>query len=313
MEIKSVLITGGYGNLGSWLTAYFVKKGYQVTTLAKKKRPILTELNVDFLACDIADERSCKQALSNKHFDLVLHTASVNDGFVEDYAELALKVNAWGTRNVLEAMKANCPKHFIYFSTFQVYGKYAGSIDEQTPLETKNDYGLTHLFAEGYVKKYGFTHKLPYSIIRLTNSYGAPKDLDSSKWYLILNDLSKAAFERREIILKSNGKAPRDFIWMGDVCEAIEKLGLHGPTLDTYNISGEHTLQMIDVAKYVQEAYLEDFNELLPIQTNQDDRTEFPEGLSVSSQKLRKIISFGSNEPKFKSEAKQIFNLLNKK
>ena len=309
MEVKNVLITGGLGNLGSWLTSHFVSRGYEVAVLARNKRPILGDLDFEYISCDISSAEDCTHALNGRYFDLVIHAASVNDGFVDDYAHLSLQVNTWGTRNILEALKSNPPGHFVYFSTFQVYGKYAGHITEDTPLETKNDYGLTHLFAEGYVKQYGFSSKIPYTIIRLTNSYGCPKDMNSSKWYLILNDLSKMAFEKKEVALKSNGQAPRDFIWMGDVCEVIEKLGKNGPTNDTFNLSGQLTFRMIDIARFVKEAYAEKYGEDLPLKTNTDDQSSFPDGFSVSSDKLRELIPF-SCEPHFKEEAQKIFEII---
>jgi UDP-glucose 4-epimerase len=309
MVTKKVLITGGLGNLGSWLTTHFASKDYQVTVLAKTRRPILLDIPFEFMQCDLTDESTLNKTINGAYFDLVIHAGSVNDGFVADYAKLALEVNAWGTRNLLEALKGNPPGHFIYFSTFQVYGKYAGAISEETPLETKNDYGLSHLFAEGYVKQYGFTSKIPFTIIRLTNSYGAPKDPDSSKWYLILNDLSKSAFLKKEIRLSSNGQAPRDFIWMGDVCKVIEKLENHGPTNQTYNLSGQLTYRMIDIAGFVQQAYHQFFGEELPIIVNDQDQSTFPDGFYVSSAKLRAKIPFYTQNH-FVSEAIQIFNLL---
>lgn len=304
-----VLITGGLGNLGSWLTTFFVNANHEVSVLARNKRPILQELNFDYISCDIADLESCKKALSSRDFDVIIHAASVNDGFVDDYPTLALQVNTLGTRNILEAIKDTPPKHFIYLSTFQVYGKYAGDITEETPLETKNDYGNTHLFSEFYIKQFHQTHQLPYTIIRLTNSYGCPKDEDSSKWYLILNDLSKTAHQKQEIVLKSNGEAPRDFIWMGDVCQVFDKLIAHGPTNDFFNLSGELTFRMKEIAEFVRKAYLEKYGVDLPVKLNTADKSSFPEGFSVSAQKLKKIIPYEC-QPHFKDEAIKIFEFL---
>ena len=308
---RTVLITGGLGNLGSWLTKHFVRLGYKVTVLASRRRPILMNLDYEFLSCDIVDEKFCAEALGGRAFDVVIHAASVNDGFVPGYPEMALRVNAWGTRNILEALKDWPPRHFIYLSTFQVYGKYAGEITEQTPLETRNDYGLSHLFAEYYVKNYGFAHKLPYTIIRLTNSYGAPNDLDSSKWYLVLNDLSRSSLRDKKIQLNSNGQASRDFIWMGDVCNVMERLAKREATLDIFNLSGEMSFRMVEIAEFVQQAYEEVYGVRLPIITNENDKSEYPHGFSVSSVKLKKLVPYECHSH-FVDEAKKIFTLLEK-
>ena len=242
----------------------------------------------------------------------MVHTASVNDGFVERYFELAALVNVLGTRNLLEVLKDKPPKNFIYFSTFQVYGKYSGTITEDTEKLPKHDYGTSHLQAELAIKQLHVTHKLPYTIFRLTNSYGCPKDLDSSKWYLILNDLSRTAFRTKEIVLKSNGLSPRDFIWMGTVADIVEKTCSRlAPTNEVFNISGQNTLSMLNVANAVQDAYKEKYGETIPVKTNTEDKTEYPKDLYVDSSKLRSRVQF-KDIVCFKEEAIKIFEMLEK-
>jgi UDP-glucose 4-epimerase len=310
--MKKILITGGLGNLGSWLSEHFYRQGYQVSILSKNSRKLEIDLKYEYISCDISDLKDCLDKLGNSSFDYVIHAASVNDGFVADYPRLALEVNTWGTRNLLEVFKDKGLKNFIYLSTFQVYGKYAGAIDENTPLTPRNDYGTSHLFAEYYVKQFHYNFKMPFTIIRLTNSFGCPKDYNSSKWYLVLNDLARTAFEKKEIVLKSNGKAPRDFIWMGDVCTALERLVEKEASNEIFNISGEQTLRMKDVADFVQQAYQEFAGTTLEVKVNNEDKSEFPDGLSVSAQKLRNFIGPFTSGPKFKEEAKNIFAFLSK-
>lgn len=311
--MKKILITGGLGNLGSWLTDYFCRQtDYEVYVLASRERAILTDLYFTFLRCDIADRQAVTNHLSEHTFDYVVHTASVNDYFEDNFAEDALRVNALGTRNLLDHFMDQQPglQQFVYFSTFQVYGQRSGLITEETPTEPKNDYGSTHLFAEYYVKQFHATHQLPYTIFRLTNSYGCPKDTDSSKWYLVLNDLARMAATDGKIALKSNGKASRDFIWMGHVCEIVHRvLELPQAPNDTFNISGEQTYQMLDVANLVQQAYQEMYGTSLPITINESDTNRYPDDLQVSAEKLRRKVTFENNNH-FKEEAKNIFSLV---
>ncbi|MFN0049569.1 MAG: NAD-dependent epimerase/dehydratase family protein [Cytophagales bacterium] len=310
--MPKILITGGLGNLGSWLTEHFALNGFEVYVLAKNFRQIVTTAKYHLIQCDISEFSEVKTKLSDYEFEYVIHAGSVNDGFVENYFKLALDVNTLGTRNLLEFYKDKKLKNFIYFSTFQVYGKYEGEISEVTPTEPKNDYGATHLFAEYYVKQFHASHQLPYSIVRLSNSYGCPKDYNSSKWYLVLNDLAKSAFEKKEIILKSNGQAPRDFIWMGDVCQIIYQLIEKQATNETYNISGETTYKMIDIANEVKMAYLERFKVEIPVKVNLGDKTVHNDSLKVNASKLKELIQYNA-EPHFKDEALKIFGFLEKR
>lgn len=311
VKAKSILITGGYGNLGSWLTAYFCEQGHNVTVLTRKKRTLQFSASFDTILCDISDINDCKEKLTGTTFDIIIHTASMNDNFVPNYPEDALKVNALGTRNILEAIKDTPPSHFIYFSTFHVYGSYSGILKEDSPLTPMNDYGTTHLFAEYYVKQFHTTHNIPYSIIRLSNSYGCPKDYDSSKWYLILNDLSKMAFQKQKIVLKGNGLASRDFIWMGDVCNIIHQLSKINGTNDTYNLSSGTTYSLLDVANAVQKAYQETYNIKLEVDVNKDDTSVPKAPVEIISDKLKSLISFEAISH-FKEEAKNIFEFLEK-
>ena len=308
-----ILITGGLGNLGSWLTEKLVNEGHQVTVLASRKRKVLLNLDFQFIQCDITDKEAVLNCLKNSHFEAVIHAASSNEFFEDGYDNQSLLVNGYGTRNLVDCFSGNTNiKHFIYLSTFHVYGASEGVITESSPIEPRNDYAITHLFGEEYVKYFHRTEGLPFTIIRLSNSYGAPKELDSSKWYLVLNDLAKTAYEKKEILIKSNGKANRDFIWMGDVCSVFADLvNLNEATNDVYNLSSGRNYEVLDVAKSVASAYKSKFREELPIRVNFEDKNEY-KTVTVDSSKIQKLIPY-SRSNKFEEEAIKIFNILDQK
>jgi len=314
--MKKLLITGGLGNLGSWFTDYFAQQSdYEVHILTSRQRSILTKAQFELITCDISDAKQVENTLSSHKFDAVIHTASVNDYFKPNFAQDALLVNALGTRHLLEhfASYSEAKPHFVYFSTFQIYGRRSGLITEDLPPEPKNDYGSTHLFAEYYVKQFHANQQLPYTIFRLTNSYGCPKDYDSSKWYLVLNDLARMAATEKKIVLKSNGKATRDFIWMGDVCQIVEKaLQLPEAPNDTFNICGEQTFSMLDVAQEVQNAYQNKYGKELPITINEQDTSQYPDDLRVSAEKLKSVVNYSLTQ-RFQEEATAIFRMLKNK
>ena len=285
----------------------------QVFVLAKNHRPHLNHLQYTYLPCDISDFEALKQAISGQDFQYVLHLASINEGNLDNYPERALFINSLGTRNLLDVLKDKTSlKQFVYFSTFQVYGSYEGIITEGTKINPKNDYAITHYFAERYIQHFHSNHQLPYTIFRLTNSYGCPKDLNTSKWYLILNDLARSAFLDQRIQLRSNGKSLRDFIWMGDVCTITEKIILlEAPPNTTLNLAGESSIQIIDIAKIVQQAYFEEFGLTIPIQINHADHSKYPTNLLVKTERLKNMLSFTLHN-KMKEEVKEIFKLVSK-
>lgn len=301
-----VLITGGLGNLGSWMTRIFAQSGYEVLVLSQKAKYTLKEVPYTLIEADVTDLDAMKQAIPDD-IDYCIHTASMNEYFVDDYPKKALLVNALGTRNLLEALNIKQLKKFIYFSTFHVYGLQEGTITENTPPCPKNDYAATHLFAEYYVKQFHATHQLPYTIFRLTNSYGAPLMKESDKWYLVLNDLTRSAFLNQKIILQTNGNAKRDFIWMGDVCK-ITLDSLDTLPNDTYNLSSAQHYKVIELAQMVQEAYLQRYDKTIEIAINANDVTLYSE-LTIDNRKLTSILDFMPEE-KFHFEINKIFDLL---
>ena len=305
-----ILITGGLGNLGSWLTRSFCEANYKVTVLSKTNRNILPQCDFEFISCDISDAQLCKEVLSTHAFNYVIHAASTNDFFIDNYSDEARRINTDGTFNLLNALQTDTLKQFFYLSTFQVYGKFEGLINEETIPDPQNDYGSSHLKAEDHMMKFQEDHAIPCAAIRLTNSYGCPVDFNSSKWYLVLNDLARMAVERKEIVLKSNGLAPRDFIWMGDVCSVFKELIANDdPINGVFNLSGESTYTIMDVAEKVKQAYQKKYSELVNIVVNPDDTTVYVDDLNVSSQKLKKVVNFQAQD-KFMEEALQIFDLV---
>lgn len=297
-----VLITGGYGNLGGWLLRHLsTTTDWEITVLSKKKSPTYSHFNHSFIACDIANESETKLKLANSSFHTVFHLASVNDSFTDGYDDLARKVNVGGTAHLLSAIRDKC-KHFIYLSTFQVYGCYSGRITESFPTNSKNTYAKTHLDAESLVENAG----IPYSIIRLTNSYGCPIDVNTSKWYLILNDLSRMAFKEKTIQLNGNGLIERDFIPMQLVCMLLYELAQQSGSNNIFNLGGE-TKSLEEVAKAVQLAYKTKFGFCIPIQA---PKTTPREGnLIVDSSKLKKLIPYKVSN-KMVMESLAIFELL---
>lgn len=308
----SVLITGGLGNLGAWITDHLLRsEKYEITIVSNTNKGSGFENRCRVLTADVSNYNNLSQSLGDQQFDFVIHLASVNDTFIEGYPEKALAVNALGTRNLLECLKKKQPRKLIYFSTFHVYGKNRGSISELDAPQPVNDYALTHLFAEQYIEVYHRNSGLPFIIFRLSNSYGCPKEVSHTKWYLLFNDLCRSAFETQKIILHTNGNALRDFIYMGDVCDIVENALHHSVVNEIINLGSGISYSIKQIAGYVQKAYLGFSGTLAPVIINDNDRNIYANDLKYSVDKLK--FYFGEHTTQaFLSEAQKIFELLKK-
>ena len=302
-----VLITGGTGNLGTWITRHLQARGYHVTGLASRPRWNACD---EFIICDIRDETDIKKKLSPLRFDFVIHLAALTDTKLEGYAKQAHDVYVRGTKHLLQALDRGSLRNFIYFSTFHVYGSLSGEIDEKTPVAPKSDYAVTHELAEQEIRRHRKADRLPYTIFRLTNGYGAPLSIESADWNLLFNDLARSAFEKNEIRLSTNGRPLRDFIWIGDVCAVVEKLldQKEAPS-DTFNLSCGQSSRLLNVAIEVQRAYKEMYGREITIQVNEKDQTHYPLELIVQSDKLKRLLPYETGFHFF-DEAGKIFQLL---
>jgi UDP-glucose 4-epimerase len=305
-----VLITGGLGNLGLWVTEFLLQQNLQIDVLGRSEKIAIIHPNYTFIEADITDFSRLREKIPC-FYDCCIHLASYNEYFHANYEETALKVNVQGTENICRALGVKGVGKIVYLSTFHVYGCSSGEINEKTGINPNNNYALTHFFAEKLVELYSRKYKSDYCIFRLTNSYGCPKTPTTDKWYLILNDLCRQAYNTAVIKLDSNGNALRDYIWMGDVAAIIHKsLSSSDLNNDFFNLSANNILSVKNVVKIVQSAFEDKFDVKPRTLFNETDQRELS-FLKVSNDKLLSRISW-EFENRIYQEAHNIFLLLEK-
>lgn len=310
-----VLVTGGYGFMGSWIVEHLASQGHELYILSRsdEDKEFISQIKPVFLKVDLgldSVEELIRQLPDN--LDACIHTASLNDSFVPGYAEKALKVNVRGTWALLEAMrqKYKNPPLSIYASTFHVYGKPCGKVDEDTPLTPRSDYAISHAMAEEYFRFYYRVHELPSIILRSVNGYGTPKCLPFGKWYLLFHDLCKTAFEDGQIVLESPGNIERDFIWMGDVAgvmgELIKRPDLAGKV---FNLSTGTTMSIKKVAELIAQEASQNLETKVDILEMSEPYQE-ENSLFVDNSALVKALDYKFTN-RVSEEAKDTFHFLN--
>ena len=262
MDKKSVLITGGFGFVGSNLAHECVERGYDVTVLSgsesKKKNIADLEGKVEVIVKDV---REIDKEVENR--DWIFHCASTGDNyniFEEPYKDV--DVNCTGTIAVLEACRQNNPDaRIIYPSTFFVNG----NVDElpvgpESPCNPLGLYPATKLAAEHFCKVYlanKETEKIESAdvvIARLTNVFGPREQRDNNK---------KAAFNRMigtaigggVINLYDNGIISRDYIYVDDAVSGLLTIADKGESGQVYYVGrGEGTKFKTMVDTMIEEA-----------------------------------------------------------
>jgi len=125
-----VLVTGATGFLGGRLARRLVEEGYPVRALARKTSNVaaLMNLGVEIAFGDLGDEQSVVAAVNG--VDVVVHAGAATSGTAKDFEITTVQ----GTRNVLDACRANRVRKLVYISSCNVY-EIAGYAENQIVTE----------------------------------------------------------------------------------------------------------------------------------------------------------------------------------
>lgn len=270
MVRKSVLVTGGSGYLGSRVCLHLANQGYAVTALCHSSTPKEETWSAKMNRVVIGDLRDDKfiNELAGCNFQIVIHLVSLDHHQSNGIPSVVSAVNITPVWSLLDIFSKRGLEKFIYFSTIQVYGAVPGeTIIEQHNTNTQNAYGLTHHIGEIICNHYNRNSSVACSVVRLSNSYGAPIFEENNCWWLVVNDLCRMAYLKQEIVLQSDGTPLRDFIHGWDVCSAVQSIVETASQHSCYNLSSGVTLSIMDIAIKIREVYVQRYSKELVITT----------------------------------------------
>jgi UDP-glucose 4-epimerase len=161
--MKSILVTGGCGYIGSHTVLELLQKGYDVVVVdnfsnssfeSLRRVQELTGKSVVFYEADIRDEKKMDEIFSAHEFSAVIHFAAFKA--VGESCKMPLKYyenNISGTVTLLKVMDKHGVKKVIFSSSATVYGTPERlPLDENCHLSTTNPYGSTKLMMEGIMQ-----------------------------------------------------------------------------------------------------------------------------------------------------------------
>jgi UDP-glucuronate decarboxylase len=256
--MKTSLVAGGAGFIGSHLCEALLKRGHKVVAVdslisgrkSNLSSPVFTKYkkNFVFLKKDIIKPFMGKA-------DYVFNFASpASPPHYQTHAIYTLRTGSEGTMNLLNIAKAN-KAVFLQASTSEVYGDPAVHPQPETYWGNVNTIGVRSCYDEA--KRYGEALCMEYwrkeqvdvRLIRIFNTYGPRLDPDDGR---VISNFIKQALKGQALTLFGDGKQTRSFQYVDDLIAAIFKVaftpGLGGEVFNTGN-PGEFT--MIEAAKLV--------------------------------------------------------------
>jgi len=244
---KKVFITGGSGFIGQHLAKKFLDSGHGVT-IFDIAEPALSELKRVYMRGDVFDTEKLSAAI--KDYDVVVHLVGLADsGVAQKDPAASFNLNVLSLQNVLEACRRYGGKKLIFPSSAAVYGlTHDLPIKEGFPLNPTNIYSWHKYLCEKLLKGYHDNYGIDYVILRLFNVYGAGHKGAIEVF------LEKA--KNGETIESFGPYQYRDFVYAGDVAEAMYKAAIYEKVNNrAVNIGSGKGMQIRELLDLICEIY----------------------------------------------------------
>lgn len=253
---KRVLITGYEGFLGSHLTRTLLNYGSKIWGLdikTHRKQTILSnkELKrVNIIKGSIENFFLVSKIIKENKIEFVFHLAA--KAIVGECLRKPMRgfsTNIKGSWNILEASRnSNTIKAIVIASSDKAYGSHKNlPYKENFPLSGKHPYDVSKSCADLIAYTYYHSYDLPAVVTRCGNIFG-PGDFSFSR---LVPDTIRSAIQNKRLIIRSDGKFTRDYIYVEDVVEGylilaqkMQRMKLFG---EAFNFSDEKPISVLEL------------------------------------------------------------------
>jgi len=261
-----LLVTGGAGFIGSnFVLSTLAATGEPIVTLDKltyagnlaNLATLRNDARHSFVRGDICDRALVSRLLGAHRPRAIVHFAAEShvDRSIHGPAEF-VQTNVVGTFSLLEEARAywsdlaGDERHtfrFLQVSTDEVYGSLGPddpAFTETTPYAPNSPYAASKAAADHLVRAYHHTYGLPTLTTNCSNNYG-PFQFPEKLIPLMIHN----ALEGKPLPVYGDGRNVRDWLYVGDHCEAVRLVLDKGKVGETYNVGGEREEKNIDVVR----------------------------------------------------------------
>ncbi len=218
-----VILTGGAGFIGSNVADAYIKEGYDVLILDNLSTGRERNINprARFVKADIRDFETIKKIVDDFRPDIINHHAAQIDVRKSvDNPQFDADVNIIGILNLLEAIKGENIKKFIFASSGGAsYGEQIYfPADEDHPQNPESPYGICKLTSEKYLRYYNRVFGLPYIALRYANVYGPRQDPLGEAGVVAI--FTNRLLNGQICTIFGDGRQTRDYVYVMDIVRA---------------------------------------------------------------------------------------------
>jgi UDP-glucose 4-epimerase len=294
--MQRILVTGGAGFIGSHLVSSLIELGNEVHVIDNLSTGRLEAVhpNVRLHVHNIASPDTV-QLINKIKPEVIYHLAAQAD--VQSSILLPAKdanTNIHGTLHILEYCREHCnTTKVIFASTSAVYGQLQRDyITELDPTNPISFYGLSKLTAEGYIKMYHDFYHIPYTILRFANVYGPGQTAkgEGGVVAIFMDRLSRSL----PLQIHGDGEQTRDFIYVGDVVQALIAANKDGAA-QTLHVSTTERTSINTLASLANEIH-ERYSDIVPIEHHPAREGDIKHSC-LCNQSIRKYLNWQVHYP----------------
>ncbi|MFM7276918.1 MAG: dTDP-glucose 4,6-dehydratase [Microcystis aeruginosa] len=316
-QARSIVITGGAGFIGSnfvhhWCENYpedrvivldALTYAGNLTNLATLK----DRKNFRFLQGDICDQALVDQLFAGENIDTVAHFAAESN---VDRSILGpgafVQTNVVGTFTLLESFRQHWLSNhqpdnyrFLHVSTDEVYGSLGvddPAFTETTPYAPNSPYSASKAGSDHLARAYFHTYGMPTIITNCSNNYGSYHFPEKLIPLMCINILLG-----KPLPVYGDGQNVRDWLYVRDQCQALDKVIHKGKAGETYNIGGNNEVKNIDLVRMLCEL-MDELAPDLPVKPAQNlitfvkDRPGHDRRYAIDASKIRTELGWQPQE-----------------
>ena len=264
-----LLVTGGLGFIGSnFILKLLQQDDVEITNVDaelfgsdhRNLSKIENSEKYNFVKGNISNKKLMEEQITKCDAVVNFAAESFVDRSIND-ANPFLVSNIRGAFTILDIVTKQ-KKRMVHISTDEVFGSLTkGTADEQSKFNPSSPYAATKAAAELLMNSYSITFDSDVIITRCTNNFGPRQFIEKliPKTIILAN-------KNLKIPIYGEGKNIRDWIYVDDHCDAVERVLFDGKAGESYNVSANNEVDNITIVK-----------KILNIMGKPDDLIEFVE------------------------------------
>lgn len=269
--MKTILVTGGAGFIGSNFVPYFTEKYPEYHVINLDKLTYAGNLdnvkecdgmsNYTFVQGDICDRALIEKLFAEYDIRGVIHFAAEShvDNSIKN-PEAFIKTNIEGTFTLIDVAFRHWMEgpnkvkegyedcRFHHISTDEVYGTLGndGMFEETTPYAPNSPYSASKASSDFIVRAYHHTFGMNVTTSNCSNNYGPKQHNEKLIPTIITNALAE-----KPLPIYGKGENIRDWLYVLDHCKAIDLIYHTGKAGETYNVGGRNERNNITIVKTI--------------------------------------------------------------